>query len=60
MAALGIYVMYRMTQRVSVYTSEDDYDAVSYAPILPTATPVAMEAAQEVYAENAEAEEEVS
>jgi len=54
MLALAIYVAYRMTQRVSVYADEDDYDAVAYAPMFPSATPVAVEAAAEFYVENAE------
>lgn len=52
------YAGFRMTQRASVYKEEDDYDAVKYAPILPTATPIAVEAAQEYYAENVDNEEE--
>lgn len=48
------YVGYRMTQRVSLYAGEGDYDAVSYAPIAPGATPVVAEIAQEYYADNAE------
>ena len=46
------YVAYRMTQRVSLYGGEGDYDAVTYAPLPPTATPIAAEAAQEFYADN--------
>jgi MFS family permease len=57
---LSIYVMYRMTQRASAYREEEDYDAVSYAPVLPTATPVVLEAAQEFYAENADTEEQIA
>ncbi|WP_413719818.1 MFS transporter [Silicimonas sp. MF1-12-2] len=56
---LSIYVMYRMTQRPSAYHEEEDYDAVSYAPVLPTATPVVLEAAQEFYAENVDTDEEI-
>ena len=59
-AALSVYVLYRMTQRTSAYREDGDYDAVSYAPVLPTATPVVLEAAQEFYAENADTDEEVS
>ncbi|MDA8584657.1 MFS transporter [Rhodobacteraceae bacterium] len=59
MLLLAGYVIFRITRRVSNYASEDDYDAVSYAPVLATGTAVAVEAAQEFYAENAEAEEEV-
>ena len=58
MIGLSAYVAYRMTQRASVYASEDDYDAVRYAPISPASTVVAVEVAQEYYAENAEAAEE--
>lgn len=58
MLVLLVYVAFRMTQRVSLYQSEDDYDAVAYAPISPTATPVAVEVAAEVYVENTEAEED--
>ena len=54
MVGLSAYVAYRMTQRASLYATEDDYDAVSYAPIAPSATVVAVEVAQEVYAENEE------
>ena len=60
MVAMALYVGYRMTQRQSVYAEEDDYDAVAYAPVLPTGTAIAVEAAQEYYAENAEADPEVS
>ncbi len=58
MLALVAYVAYRMTQRASVYAAEDDYDAVAYAPVSPSATPVAVEAAQEVYAENADSSDD--
>lgn len=54
MVVLSAYVAFRMTQRVSLYAGEDDYDAVAYAPIAPSATPVAVEVASEVYAENTE------
>ncbi len=54
MLILALYVAYRMTQRPSVYAEDDDYDAVAYAPIMPTATAVAVEAAQEYYVDNAE------
>jgi hypothetical protein len=52
MLAMAAYVAYRMTQRVSLYADEDDYDAVAYAPVLPTGTAVAVEAAAEFYADN--------
>ena len=58
MAALAAYVLYRMTQRQSIYAEEDDYDAVSYAMVSPTASAVAVELAQEVFAENAETDDE--
>ena len=58
MVVLLGYVAWRMTQRQSLYADESDYEAVAYAPILPTATGVAVEAATEVYAENAENENE--
>lgn len=54
MAMMAGYVAFRMTQRVSLYAGEEDYDAVAYAPISPSATPVAVEVASEVYAENTE------
>ena len=57
MALLAAYVAYRMTQRATLYAGEEDYDAVAYAPIFASATPVVGEFAQEVYAENAESEE---
>ena len=58
MTVLAGYVLYRMTQRASLYAGDEDYDAVAYAPISPSATPVAVELAQEIYAENAENLEE--
>ncbi|MDJ0641055.1 MAG: MFS transporter [Paracoccaceae bacterium] len=58
MAALLAYVAFRMTQRVSTFQAEEDYDAVAYAPITPTATPVAVEVAAEYYADATEAESE--
>lgn len=54
MLVMALYVAYRMTQRASLYAEEEDYDAVAYAPVMATATAVAVEAAQEVYVENAE------
>ncbi|NRA99866.1 MAG: MFS transporter [Rhodobacteraceae bacterium] len=51
MFAIAGYAAWRMTRRPSVASPEE---TASYAPILPTATPVAFEAAQEVYAENLE------
>jgi MFS family permease len=60
LVAMSVYVIYRTTQRASVYAEEDDYDAVPYAPVMPTATPVAVEAAQEFYAENVDTDEEMT
>ncbi|MDJ1014873.1 MAG: MFS transporter [Paracoccaceae bacterium] len=57
MFAMAAYAAYRMTQRPSAYREEEDYESVSYAPISPIATPVAMEAAQEYYAENVDTDE---
>ncbi|MEE4119514.1 MAG: MFS transporter [Paracoccaceae bacterium] len=54
MASVALYAAWRMTRRPSVYAAEEDYEAVSYAPITPTASPVAVEAAQELYVEAAE------
>ncbi|MEO0676280.1 MAG: MFS transporter, partial [Pseudomonadota bacterium] len=50
---LAAYAAYRMTRRASVF-KEEDYEAVSYAPLSPSATPVAVTSAQEYYYENAE------
>ncbi len=57
MGAIAVYAFWRMTQRASIYQEEDDYDAVSYAPVFATATPVAVEVAQEYYVENVEGED---
>ncbi|MEM7752016.1 MAG: MFS transporter [Pseudomonadota bacterium] len=57
MILLAAYVAFRMTQRVSLYASEDDYDAVAYAPIAPSATPVAVEVASEFYADNTDSDD---
>jgi MFS family permease len=55
MLLIALYGLWRMTQRVSAYAEEDDYEAVSYANILPgAASPVAIETAQELYVEAAE------
>jgi len=58
MAAIALYALYRMTQRASLYQEEDDYDATTYAPMMPTSTAVAVEVASEYYAENAENDDE--
>ncbi len=49
--AIAGYAMWRMTQRPSSIGPDE---TATYAPILPTSTPVAVEAAQEVYADNLE------
>ena len=55
LVALAGYGLWRMTQRVSAYAEEDDYAAVPYTAVLPGAiSPVAVEAAQELYVEAAE------
>ncbi|PTX55753.1 sugar phosphate permease [Litoreibacter ponti] len=54
MAATTLYAAYRMTQRPSAYSDEEDYDAVSYAPVGMGSTAVMVEAAQEYYVETAE------
>ncbi|MCR9067448.1 MAG: MFS transporter [Rhodobacteraceae bacterium] len=54
-AMIAGYGLWRMTQRPTVYAEEDDYEAVSYTTIMPGAvSPVAIEAAQELYVEAAE------
>ena len=54
-ALIAGYGLWRMTQRPTVYAEEDDYEAVSYTTIMPGAvSPVAIEAAQELYVEAAE------
>ncbi|ATI42015.1 MFS transporter [Pacificitalea manganoxidans] len=50
MAALALYAAWRMTQR----QSPSSVETVSYAPILPSATPVVAELVQEVFIENQE------
>ncbi|MDA7428414.1 MFS transporter [Primorskyibacter aestuariivivens] len=51
-AAIALYALYRMTQRATAPVEETE----SYLGVLPTATPVAVEAAGAWAAENAEAE----
>lgn len=58
MALIGVYAGYRMTRRASLYAEEASYDATSYAPVMATSTAVAIEAASEYYAENADSDEE--
>ena len=53
------YGLWRMTRRPSAYAEEENYEAVSYANILPgAASPIAVEAAQELYVEAAEEQAE--
>jgi MFS family permease len=52
--AIGLYAVYRMTQRAVVPVDETE----SYLNVLPTTSPVAVEAAGAWAAENAEAERE--
>ena len=55
LAGIAVYGLYRVTQRSTVFAEEDNYEAVSYANIMPgTASPVAVEAAQELYVEATE------
>jgi MFS family permease len=55
LAGMAIYGAWRMTQRQSAYASEaEDYDAVSYTPLMPSVSAYAVEAAQELYVEAAE------
>ncbi|WP_370319804.1 MFS transporter [Oricola sp.] len=51
-AGIALYALYRMTKRAAVPVAETE----SYLGVLPTATPVAVEAAGTWAAENAEAE----
>ena len=51
MTATGVYAAWRMYSRPAAPAPDE---TVSYAPLTPTATPVAVEAAQEVYADNLE------
>jgi MFS family permease len=50
MLVLAAYAGWRMTRRAAINVE----DTVSYAPVFYSASPVALEAAQEVYAENVE------
>jgi len=55
MSIMAVYCGWRMTRRQSAYAEgAEDYEAVPYAPIMPTASPVALETAQELYAEASE------
>ncbi|MEM1233416.1 MAG: MFS transporter [Pseudomonadota bacterium] len=53
MLGIAIYALYRMARRPSLY-GEEDYEAVSYAPVSPVASQVAFTAAQEFYADATE------
>ncbi|MCT8160313.1 MFS transporter [Pseudoruegeria sp. SHC-113] len=54
MLGLAGYAVYRMTQRPAPSQSEDN---VSYAPVMPSASPVAVGVAQEMFIESAQEEE---
>lgn len=59
MGILASYVAYRMTQRSSLYGGEEDYDAAAYVQFSPSGTAVAVEFAQEIYAESADTADSV-
>ena len=55
LAMMAVYGGWRMTQRQSAYAAEaGDYDAVPYTQIMQTASMVAVETAQGLYAEASE------
>ncbi|MFY0691575.1 MAG: MFS transporter [Paracoccaceae bacterium] len=54
MLAMALYAAYRMTCRPSAYADEEGYEIVPYTTLAPSSTPVAVEAAQELYVEAAE------
>ena len=55
MSCIALYAGFRITQRQSQYSiEEDDYDPVSYANIGFSSTQVAGEVAQELYVDNIE------
>ncbi|MEM8629818.1 MAG: MFS transporter [Pseudomonadota bacterium] len=56
LASIAVYTAFRMTQRESSY-AQDEYEPVSYAPVVPGVSPVAIETAQEIYIDNAAEEE---
>ena len=56
MLVIAAYAAYRMTRRATVAVE----DTASYAPVLPTSSPVAVEAAQEFAIEVALEEEEAT
>ncbi len=51
MFATGVYALYRMSRRAARARPDE---VASYAPIMPTSTPVAVEAAQEYYSDQVE------
>lgn len=57
MLSLGLYAVWRTSRRPVETTTDDN---VTYAPVSPVATAVAIEAAQELYVENVETAEETS
>ncbi|SLN11376.1 putative MFS-type transporter YcaD [Pseudoruegeria aquimaris] len=54
MLGLALYAVYRMTQRPAATDADEN---VSYAPVLPSASPVAVGVAQEVFIETAQEDE---
>jgi len=54
---LGVYALYRMSRRASPDSADEN---VTYAPVSPIATNVAVGAAQEYYVENVETAEETA
>lgn len=57
---LAGYSAWRITRRQSVYAEQEDYDAVSYTPVTPATQVVAIETAQELYAEAVEEQVDTS
>jgi MFS family permease len=61
LALVTAYGLWRMTQRQTAFGSDEPYEAVSYANLLPgSASVVAVETAQELYAEAAEEQAEAA
>ena len=56
LTVISVYALWRMRQRPT--PSEVD-EQVSFAAVLPTASPVAVEAAQEYYLDNVDDEEQM-
>ena len=55
LSCIALYASYRITQRQSLYSAEEDqYDAISYANIGFSSTQVVGEVAQEFYVDNIE------